>query len=70
VHQRYKRHAAIVLTSNRLIDDWGKYLGDNTSATTIVDRLMHRAALLKFEGRSYRLKELASRITQPTEHHA
>ena len=70
VHQRYKRHAAIVLTSNRLIDDWGKYLGDNTAATTIVDRLMHRAALLKFEGKSYRLKELASRITQPTEHHA
>jgi DNA replication protein DnaC len=70
VHQRYKRHAAIVLTSNRLIDDWGKYLGDNTAATTIVDRLMHSAALLKFEGKSYRLKELASRITQPTEHHA
>ena len=65
VHQRYKRHASIVLTSNRLIDDWGKYLGDNTAATTIVDRLMHRSALLKFEGRSYRLKELATRITQP-----
>lgn len=30
-----------------------------------MDRLMHRSALLKFEGRSYRLKELATRITQP-----
>ena len=30
--------------------------------TTILDRLMHRAAMLEFEGRSYRLKEAAARI--------
>lgn len=70
VHQRYKRHASILLTSNRMIEDWGKYLGDNTAATTIVDRLMHHAALLKFEGKSYRLKELATRTTQEPAHHA
>lgn len=70
VHQRYKRHASILLTSNRMIEDWGKYLGDNTAATTIVDRLMHRAALLKFEGKSYRLKELATRLAQEPAHHA
>ena len=29
--------------------DWGKYLGDNTMATTILDRLMHRAQELEFE---------------------
>ena len=27
-----------------------------------LDRLMHRAAMLEFEGKSYRLKEAASRI--------
>jgi hypothetical protein len=32
-------------------------------ATTIVDRLMHHAHLLEFEGKSYRLKEAASRLT-------
>jgi hypothetical protein len=26
-------------------------------ATTILDRLMHRAHILEFEGKSYRLKE-------------
>jgi DNA replication protein DnaC len=50
------------VTSNRIVEDWGKYLGDNTMGTTILDRLMHRSALLAFEGKSYRLKEAASRI--------
>ncbi|MBQ0920451.1 IS21-like element helper ATPase IstB [Hydrogenophaga aromaticivorans] len=62
VHQRYKLRRAIVITSNRVVQDWGKYLGDATMATTILDRLMHRCAMLEFEGKSYRLKEAASRI--------
>jgi DNA replication protein DnaC len=40
----------------------GPYLGDATMATTILDRLMHRCAMLEFEGKSYRLKEAAARI--------
>ena len=32
-------------------------------ASTILNRLMHRCAMLEFEGKSYRLKEAASRIT-------
>ena len=53
---------SIVVTSNRIVQDWGKYLGDATMATTILDRLMHRCAMLEFEGKSYRLKEAAARI--------
>jgi len=48
------------------VQDWGKYLGDNTMSTTILDRLMHRSALLEFEGKSYRMKEAAARITSAT----
>ena len=62
VHQRYKHRRSIVVTSNRVVQDWGKYLGDATMATTILDRLMHRAAMLEFDGKSYRLKEAAARI--------
>lgn len=62
VHQRYKRRASIVVTSNRIVGDWGKYLGDATMGTTILDRLMHRAVMLEFEGKSYRLKEAAARL--------
>jgi len=62
VHQRYKLRRSIVITSNRVVQDWGKYLADATMATTILDRLMHRCAMLEFEGKSYRMKEAASRI--------
>ncbi len=66
VHQRYKLRRSIVVTSNRVVQDWGKYLGDNTMSTTILDRLMHRSTLLEFEGKSYRLKEAAARIARDT----
>lgn len=62
VHQRYKQRRSIVVTSNRVVQDWGRYLGDATMATTILDRLMHRAAMLEFEGKSYRLKEATNRL--------
>jgi len=67
VHQRYKLRRSIVITSNRVVQDWGKYLADTTMATTILDRLMHRCSMLEFEGKSYRLKEAASRIATTTE---
>ncbi|WP_342133648.1 IS21-like element helper ATPase IstB [Hydrogenophaga sp. OTU3427] len=67
VHQRYKLRRAIVVTSNRVVQDWGRYLGDATMATTILDRLMHRCTMLEFEGKSYRLKEAAARIATGTE---
>jgi DNA replication protein DnaC len=46
------------------LDDWGKLLGDNAASSAILDRLLHRGNLLKFEGRSYRLKEAALRLTE------
>ena len=52
------------MTSNRVIADWGSYLGDNTTATTLLDRLMHRSHLLEFQGRSYRLKEAAEKLAR------
>ncbi len=30
VHQRYKLRRSIIVTSNRVVQDWGRYLGDNT----------------------------------------
>ena len=64
IHQRYKLRRSVIVTSNRIIQDWGPYLGDNTMATTILDRLMHRSHLLEFEGKSYRLKEAAEKLAR------
>src|SRR3989337_691154 len=63
VHKRYKLRRSTLITSNRIIADWGKYLGDAALATTILDRLMPRSVLLEFKGRSYRLKEAARRLS-------
>lgn len=66
VHQRYKLHRSVIVTSNRVVQDWGAYLRDNTMSTTILDRLMHHCNLLEFEGRSYRLKEAAEALARET----
>jgi len=60
--RRYKLKRSIVATTNRVVQDWEQYLGPNTMATTILDCLTHRAHLLEFEGKSYRLKEAATRL--------
>ncbi len=62
VHRLYKLRASIVVTSNRVIQDWGTYLGNTIMASTILDQLMHRCRMLQFEGRSYRLKEAAQKL--------
>lgn len=62
---RYE-HATTVVTSNRPLDDWPKLLGDVVVVTPLLDRLMHHGHLLKFEGKSWRLKEAASRIAKRT----
>jgi len=67
VHRRYKLRRSVIVTSNRVVQDWGKYLGDATMASTILDRLMHHAHMLEFEGKSYRLKEASARIASAVE---
>jgi DNA replication protein DnaC len=53
-----------IITSNRVIDDWPKLLGDVVVVTPLLDRLMHHGHLLKFEGKSWRLKEAAARVAK------
>jgi DNA replication protein DnaC len=60
---RYEKLSTI-LTSNRPIDDWAKLLGDVVLVTPLLDRLLHHGHLLKFEGKSWRLKEAAARVAK------
>jgi DNA replication protein DnaC len=63
---RYEKRSTIV-TSNRPVEDWAKLLGDIVVVTPLLDRLMHHAHLLKFEGKSWRLKEAAARVATRAE---
>lgn len=60
---RYEK-ASTVITSNRPFEDWARLLGDVVVVTPLLDRLMHHGHLLKFEGKSWRLKEAAARVAK------
>jgi len=60
---RYEK-LSTVITSNRTIDVWPKLLGDVVVVTPLLDRIMHRGHLLKFDGTSWRLKEAAERVAK------
>ena len=64
VMNRYTARKSTLITSNRIIEDWGKCLGDNAVSSAILDRLLHHGNLLKFEGKSYRLKEASLRLAK------
>ena len=55
VMRRYER-ASTLLTSNRPVDAWGKLLGDTAAVTSLLDRLLHHAHILKCGPRSWRTK--------------
>jgi len=58
VAHRYERSSTII-TSNKGVGDWPKMLaGDEVIATAILDRLLHHCHVVRFEGPSWRLKEL------------
>ena len=64
---RYEKGSTMI-SSNRVIDDWAKLLGDVVVVTPLLDRLMHHGHLLKFEGKSWRLREAASRLARRSSH--
>jgi DNA replication protein DnaC len=60
---RYEK-ASTIITSNRPFDDWAKLLGDVVVLAPLLDRIMHHGHLLKFEGKSWRLKEASVRLAK------
>jgi DNA replication protein DnaC len=60
---RHEKRSTII-TSNRPVEDWARLLGDVVVVTPLLDRLMHHGHLLKFDGKSWRLKEAAARAAQ------
>lgn len=59
VMRRYER-ASTLLTSNRVVEDWGKLLGDTAAVGSMLDRLLHHGHILKCGPRSWRTKTAAT----------
>jgi len=61
VAQAYERQSLIV-TSNLQFGQWNSVLGDDRLTAALIDRLVHHAHILAFDGPSYRLKQALSTI--------
>ena len=66
VMRRYENRSTI-MTSNRPLEDWGKLLQDVPTAGAILDRFLHHAQVIAITGKSYRLKNTATRKTPVAE---
>lgn len=53
---RRKHQAAMILTSNRDVSEWGEVFPDAVIANATIDRIFDRAKVVLFKGQSYRLK--------------
>ena len=49
---------------NRRFADWGEVFPNAACVVSLVDRLMHRAEVVRIEGESYRAKEADEREAQ------
>jgi len=63
IAQAYERQSTIV-TSNLEFGQWNTVLGDNRLTAALIDRLVHHAHILAFEGESYRLRKALSGLAQ------
>lgn len=53
---RRKYSSAMILTSNRAVEEWGQVFPDPVLAGAAIDRMFDRAEVLTFEGKSYRMR--------------
>ena len=63
ISRRYL-HKSTVVTTNRRFADWGEVFPNAACVVSLIDRLMHRAEVIRIEGDSYRQKEADERATQ------
>ena len=64
IAQAYERQS-IIITSNLQFGQWSSVLGDDRLTAALIDRLVHHAHILAFSGKSYRLTQALSGISDP-----
>jgi DNA replication protein DnaC len=63
VNRRYENKSTII-TTNKSFGAWQEVFPNAACVVSLVDRLVHNAEILSFEGESYRLKEAKERTEQ------
>src|SRR6266581_3644153 len=57
VFRRRYETGAILVSSNRPIEDWGQVLSDTAAAGALLDRFLHHAEIIRLQGRSWRVHD-------------
>jgi DNA replication protein DnaC len=57
VSRRYQARRPIVLSTNKIFDDWSQVFPNAACVVTLIDRLVHRCDQIEIDADSYRLKE-------------
>jgi DNA replication protein DnaC len=65
ISRRYQ-HNSTVITTNRAFADWGEVFPGAACVVSLIDRLMHRAEVVRIQGESYRKKEAEERQAERT----
>lgn len=60
INRRYQEKS-IILTANKKFADWKDLFPSSACVVSMVDRLIHKAEVLKINGKSYRQKEASER---------
>ena len=60
ISRRYQRNSTLI-TTNRAFADWGEVFPNAACVVSLIDRLMHRAEVVRIQGESYRKKEAEER---------
>ena len=66
VNTRYNKGHPTIVATNRGASDWGDIFGDTTITAAMLDRLLHRCAVINITGDSYRLRSHQARNQQHT----
>jgi DNA replication protein DnaC len=57
IGKRYE-NGSVIVTSNKVFEEWGEIFNDDVVAAAILDRLLHHSYPFLIQGRSYRMKEI------------
>jgi len=60
INRRYENKSTLI-TTNRPFSEWGEVFPGAACVVSLIDRLIHHAEIITFEGESYRLKEAKER---------
>lgn len=63
INRRYEKKSTLV-TTNRPFAEWGEVFPNAACVVSLIDRLIHHAEVIAFEGDSYRVKEAKERASR------